>query len=59
MKRLAEKVKRLVVSEAGPTAVEYAIMLALVVIVCLAAIRTIGTRTNTTLETVSSELGGI
>lgn len=35
-------VKNLLVSEDGPTAVEYAIMLALIVIVCMGAIQSIG-----------------
>ena len=42
MKSLAKKVQRFLVSEDGPTAVEYAVMLALIVIVCLAAIQAIG-----------------
>ena len=42
MKSLATKVQRFLVSEDGPTAVEYAVMLALIVIVCLTAIRSIG-----------------
>ena len=32
--------------EDGPTAVEYAVMLALIVVVCVAAITTIGSSTN-------------
>ena len=40
------------------TAVEYAVMLALIVIVCLTAIRSIGTNANTTFEAVATELGG-
>jgi pilus assembly protein Flp/PilA len=32
--------------EDGPTAVEYAVMLALIVVVCIAAITSIGTATN-------------
>ena len=32
--------------EDGPTAVEYAVMLALIVVVCVAAITSIGTSTN-------------
>ena len=32
--------------EDGPTAVEYAVMLALIVVVCVAAITTIGANTN-------------
>ncbi len=38
MKNLALKVQRFLVSEDGPTAVEYAVMLALIIIVCLTAI---------------------
>lgn len=47
MRSLAKKVQRFLVSEDGPTAVEYAVMLALIVIVCLGAIETIGTNANT------------
>ena len=54
MKNLAMKVQRFLVSEDGPTAVEYAVMLALIVIVCLTAIRSIGTNANTTFRTSRS-----
>ncbi|HEX5472706.1 MAG TPA: Flp family type IVb pilin [Lacipirellulaceae bacterium] len=57
MKSLAQKVQRFLVSEDGPTAVEYAVMLALIVIVCLTAIKSIGTNANTTFENVAKELG--
>jgi pilus assembly protein Flp/PilA len=57
MKTLASKVQRFLVSEDGPTAVEYAVMLALIVIVCLTAIRTIGTNANTTFTDIAAELG--
>jgi len=56
MKSLAKKVHRFLTSEDGPTAVEYAVMLALIVIVCLAAITSIGTEANTTFETISDEI---
>jgi len=56
MKSLTKKVQRFLVSEDGPTAVEYAVMLALIIIVCLAAIGEIGTRANTTFETVRDKL---
>ena len=46
MKRFKENVKQFLVSEDGPTAVEYAVMLALIVIVCLTAIQAVGTNTN-------------
>lgn len=57
MKKLALKVQRFLVSEDGPTAVEYAVMLALIVIVCLTAIRSIGTNANTTFNNVAQQLG--
>lgn len=57
MRTLAEKLRRLLANDDGPTAVEYAVMLALIVIVCLTAIRTIGTNTATTFNDVSAQLG--
>lgn len=56
MKNLASKVQRFLVSEDGPTAVEYAVMLALIVIVCLTAIRSVGTNANQTFTDVAAEL---
>jgi len=47
---------RFLVSEAGPTAVEYAVMLALIVIVCLASITSIGTNASTTFNKVAKSL---
>jgi len=58
MKNFAKKMQRFLVSEDGPTAVEYAVMLALIVIVCLTAIRAIGTNANTTFSNVAGQLGG-
>jgi pilus assembly protein Flp/PilA len=58
MRQLVQDVKQFLVSEDGPTAVEYAVMLALIVVVCLTSISTIGTRANTTFTTVSGKLGG-
>jgi pilus assembly protein Flp/PilA len=57
MKSLTQRVRRFLVSEDGPTAVEYAVMLALIVIVCLTAISSVGTRTSTTFNTVAKSLG--
>jgi pilus assembly protein Flp/PilA len=58
MSGFATKVKRFLVSEDGPTAVEYAVMLALIVIVCLAAIRSVGTNAATTFNDVATQLSG-
>jgi pilus assembly protein Flp/PilA len=43
--------------EDGPTAVEYAVMLALIIVVCIAAITTVGTNANATFNAVGSQLG--
>ena len=59
MKLLAKKVHRFLVSEDGPTAVEYAVMLALIVIVCLTAITTVGTKASSTFQKVTDSLGTI
>jgi pilus assembly protein Flp/PilA len=56
MKNLALKVQRFLVSEDGPTAVEYAVMLALIIIVCLTAIQAIGTNANATFQSVAAKL---
>jgi len=44
--------------EDGPTAVEYAMMLALIVVVCIAAITAIGTNANNTFTKVGNTIGG-
>jgi len=58
MNGLIKKVQRFLVAEDGPTAVEYAVMLALIIVVCLGAITTIGTQANTTFTSVGNSLGG-
>jgi pilus assembly protein Flp/PilA len=56
MKSLALKVRNFLVSEDGPTAVEYAVMLALIIIVCLTAISAIGTNADTTFQTIADSI---
>jgi pilus assembly protein Flp/PilA len=58
MKNLAQSVRRFLRSEDGPTAVEYAVMLALIVIVCLTAIGSIGTNAKTTFTNVANSISG-
>lgn len=43
-------------SEDGPTSVEYAVMLALIIVVCLSAITTIGSQANATFQIVGNSL---
>ena len=57
MKSLVNAVKRFVKSEDGPTAVEYAVMLALIIVVCIAAIQALGTNANATFDTVGTTIG--
>jgi pilus assembly protein Flp/PilA len=53
LKRLASKAVRFLKQEDGPTAVEYAVMLALIIVVCIAAITTLGSNANSTFGNVS------
>jgi len=57
MKNFALKMKRFLNDEDGPTAVEYAVMLSLIIVVCLTAVSSIGKRANTTFSNVASQLG--
>ena len=56
MKSLAKKVQHFLVSEDGPTAVEYAVMLALIVVVCLPAVSPIGTSPNTAFDEIAGKI---
>ena len=51
--RFVEFLKR----EDGPTAVEYAVMLALIIVVCLVAIGNIGKGASQTFQSVAQSLG--
>lgn len=56
MKNVLQSVKKFLKSEDGPTAVEYAVMLALIVIVCLTAIRAVGTNAKDRFNEIATEL---
>ena len=56
MKNFAEGIVNFLKEEDGPTAVEYAVMLALIVVVCLAAVGTIGTNANAKFEAVGTAI---
>ncbi len=57
MRKFTEAVINFVKREDGPTAVEYAVMLALIIVVCLAAITQLGSNANSTFTSVGSNLG--
>ena len=48
--------KNFLKSEDGPTATEYAVMLALIIVVCIAAIGTLGGRVNAMFGSVAGAL---
>ncbi|MBN1341194.1 MAG: Flp family type IVb pilin [Phycisphaerae bacterium] len=56
MKALVNRAKSFLVSEDGPTATEYAVMLALIIIVALAAIGTLGQKVNSIFTNVEAAL---
>jgi pilus assembly protein Flp/PilA len=44
-------------AEDGPTAVEYAVMLALIIVVCITAITALGSNANNTFSYVATQVG--
>ena len=51
--RIVAPVIRFLKEENGPTAVEYAVMLALIIVVCIAGVTSLGTNVNSTFANVS------
>ena len=58
LNRLMPPIVNFLKSEDGPTAVEYAVMLALIIVVCLVAITALGTNANATFTNVSNAIAG-
>ncbi len=58
MARILPSISRFLVSEDGPTAVEYAVMLALILVACIAIVTTLGTNTSSTFGTVNTSMSG-
>ncbi len=56
MKSYAQMIRRFLESEDGPTAVEYAVMLALIVIVCLTAIQALGTNASSAFQDIADDI---
>ena len=54
MQKLGKFVVDFVKREDGPTAVEYAVMLALIIVVCIAAISSLGSNANATFTKVGN-----
>jgi pilus assembly protein Flp/PilA len=57
MRRFLQNVVEFVKREDGPTAVEYAVMLSLIIVVCLAAIAVLGQKASGTFTTIGQTIG--
>jgi len=53
MKKWLARLREFLAKDDGPTAVEYAVMLALIIVVCIAAISTLGSNASNTFSNVS------
>ena len=58
MRQFAKNLVKFVKAEDGPTAVEYAVMLALIIIVCIVAVTALGTNASTTFNKVATTVKG-
>jgi pilus assembly protein Flp/PilA len=56
--QLKQSVVRFLQREDGPTAVEYAVMLALIIVVAIGAIQALGSNANATFTAVSNGIAG-
>jgi len=57
MRRFTQSIVNFIQREDGPTAVEYAVMLALIIVVCIAAIQAVGNNANAKFNVVATTLG--
>ena len=57
MRSLCKSLVSFLKAEDGPTAVEYAVMLALIIVVCIAAITTLGNNAKGTFTSVGTSIG--
>jgi pilus assembly protein Flp/PilA len=53
---MLNRVKAFLKSEDGPTATEYAVMLALIIVVCITAVTAIGTSASAKFDEVNTAL---
>ena len=57
VRTFAQEALEFLKADDGPTAVEYAVMLALIIVVCLVAITALGTNANATFTQVEGAIG--
>lgn len=56
MNAMMKSIRQFLVSEDGPTAVEYAVMLALILVACITIVSNLGTSVSGTFSSVNSTL---
>ena len=56
MKSIGRSIVNFLKNEDGPTAVEYAVMLALIIVLCIVVIRQVGTSASATFSTADSAI---
>lgn len=56
MNRFVNAVARFIKNEDGPTAVEYAVMLALIIVLCIVVIRQVGTSASASFSRTDSAI---
>ncbi|MCH8242167.1 MAG: Flp family type IVb pilin [Planctomycetes bacterium] len=56
MQKFLNTAKRFIKSEDGPTATEYAVMLSLIIVACIATISLLGAEINTLFGSVQTSL---
>ena len=56
MRQFAKNVVKFLKAEDGPTAVEYAVMLALIIVAVIGAVTTVGTKSSGTFTTTGTGL---
>jgi pilus assembly protein Flp/PilA len=54
MKKFTQEIRHFLASEDGPTAVEYAVMLALILVACITIVTSLGTSVSGTFSTVNN-----
>jgi pilus assembly protein Flp/PilA len=57
MFKILTKTRHWLASEDGPTAVEYAVMLALIILACFAIVQNIGTSLSSAFSSINSTVG--
>jgi len=56
MQGMISRVQRFLISEDGATAVEYAVMVSLIIVICITAITAIGSKANTAFSNVANSI---